>query len=320
MISSSGFIVKQPGILSLIQDGGRFGTFNIGLTNGGPLDKNAFQWANKLCGNTLNVSVIEVSIGGLCVVAQKNTVIAVTGAKNQFTINGVQKQLWRSHSIQEGDTLEFGYASKGVRNYLAVKGGFDVSPSFGSTATVCREGVGGLNGNKIMAEDVLPYASLQSTSIGKSNHLMLPKKYQPSYGGEVVLNTIPSYQQQHFSAVEQRLFFGCEYQVSTSCDRMGYRLEGKAISCDIDGILSEGICHGAIQIPSDGQPIVLLNDRQTIGGYPKIGAVTALDTAKLTQLAPGDKVRFEAITMEQAHNNFHLHLSRFKRIELEHCE
>jgi allophanate hydrolase subunit 2 len=101
---------------------------------------------------------------------------------------------------------------------------------------------------------------------------------------------------------------------------MGYRLEGKAISCDIDGILSEGICHGAIQIPSDGQPIVLLNDRQTIGGYPKIGAVTALDTAKLTQLAPGDKVRFEAITMEQAHNNFHLHLSRFKRIELEHCE
>ncbi|MGB0936662.1 MAG: biotin-dependent carboxyltransferase family protein [Colwellia sp.] len=320
MISSSGFLVKQPGILSLIQDGGRFGAFNIGLTNGGPLDKTAFQWANKLCGNALNVSAVELSIGGLSLVAQKNTVIAVTGAQTEFTINGVPKALWRSHRVQEGDILVFGYASKGVRNYLAVKGGFDVSPSFGSTSTVCREGVGGLNGTKIMAEDVLPYASLQSAQAGKLSHLMLPQKYHPSYGGDVVLHTIPSYQQHHFSAVEQRLFFGSEYQVSTSCDRMGYRLEGKAISCDIDGILSEGICHGAIQIPSDGQPIILLNDRQTIGGYPKIGAVTAIDTAKLTQLSPGDKVRFEPITMEQAHNNFHLHLSLFKRIELECCE
>jgi biotin-dependent carboxylase-like uncharacterized protein len=316
-----GFLVKQPGMLSLIQDGGRYGSFNIGLTNGGPLDKTAFQWANKLCGNPKNVSAIEVSIGGLSLIAQKNSIIAVTGAQMPFSINGQAKSLWRSYSVAEGDVIELGFSTMGVRCYLAVKGGFQITPSFGSSATVCREKVGGLNGDKIKVNDVLPFASDDLKRELKSiNHLMLPEKYQPTYSNEVVLHTVPSYQQHHFSAAQQRLFFTSEYQVSKSCDRMGYRLEGKAIGCDIEGILSEGICHGAIQIPSDGQPIVLLNDRQTIGGYPKIGAVTALDTAKLAQLASGAKVRFEPISMEQSHNNFHLHLSLFNRITLQTCD
>ena len=101
---------------------------------------------------------------------------------------------------------------------------------------------------------------------------------------------------------------------------MGYRLKGQKISCDIEGILSEGICHGAVQIPADGQPIVLMNDRQTIGGYPKIGAVSSVDTAKLGQLSQGCKVRFEPISMEQAHNLYHLNLSRFNRTELTICD
>ena len=97
-------------------------------------------------------------------------------------------------------------------------------------------------------------------------------------------------------------------------------IEGQAIKCDIDGILSEGICHGAVQIPADGQPIILLNDRQTIGGYPKIGAVSSVDTAKLGQLSQGGKVRFEPISMEQAHNLFHLNLSQFNRTKLIKCD
>ena len=316
-----GFLVKQPGMLSLIQDAGRFGAFNIGLTNGGPLDKTAFKWANKLCSNHINSSVIEVSIGGLSLVAQKDTVIAVTGAEMPFTVNGEAKSLWRSYTVKAGDLIELGFATQGVRCYLAVKGGFQVAPSFGSSATVCREGVGGLKGDKIGVNDILPCASFDTVNAQKQlNHLVLPEEHQPQYSNDIVLHTIPSYQQHHFSATQQRLFFSSEYQVSQSCDRMGYRLEGKAIKCDIDGILSEGICHGAIQIPSDGQPIVLLNDRQTIGGYPKIGAVTSLDTAKLAQLASGSKVHFEPISMEQAHNNFHLHLSLFERTALIKCD
>ncbi len=314
-IVALGFLVKKAGMLSLIQDAGRFGAFNIGLTNGGPVDLLAFQWANRLCDNKLNASAIEISIGGLSLITQVDTSIAVTGANMPLTINGQIKALWRSYQVKAGDVIELGFASQGVRCYLAVADGFSITPSFGSTATVCREGVGGLNGGKLLAGDVLACAG----SCRKQD-LLLIESLTPKYTDEVILHTVPSYQQQYFSSHQQRLFFSNEYTVSKSFDRMGYRLAGQAITCDIDGILSEGICHGAVQIPADGQPIVLLNDRQTIGGYPKIGAVSSIDTAKLGQLNKGGKVRFEPISMEQAHNLFHLSLSCFNRTELTFCD
>jgi allophanate hydrolase subunit 2 len=120
------------------------------------------------------------------------------------------------------------------------------------------------------------------------------------------VRVIPGYQQAHFPRYEQRRFFSHAYTVSDRSDRMGYRMEGPAIACDIEGILSEGICLGAIQIPADGQPIVLLNDRQTIGGYPKIGSALSLDLAQMAQLQPGGTVYFTPITPHAAHNALHL--------------
>jgi len=310
-----GVLVKKPGILSLIQDAGRFGAFNVGLTNGGPIDSAAFQWANRLCVNELNATAIEISLGGLALIAQLDTTIAVTGANMPLTINGQIKELWRSHHVKTGDVIKLGFATQGVRSYLAVAGGFTIPESFGSTSTVCREGIGGLSGEKLKGGDILPCASKY-----RATNLILIERLRPRFSKEAILRTIPSYQQQHFSSQQQRLFFSSEYTVSKSFDRMGYRLEGKKILCDIDGILSEGICHGAVQIPPDGQPIVLMNDRQTIGGYPKIGAVSSIDTAKLGQLNQGCKVRFEPISMEQAHNIFHLNLSSFNRTELTVCD
>lgn len=310
-----GFLVKKSGMLSLIQDAGRFGAFNIGLTNGGPIDLPAFQWANRLCANELNATAIEISVGGLALIAQLDTTIAVTGANMELTINGQVKDLWRSYQVKAGDVIALGFASQGVRSYLAVADGFTIAESFGSTATVCREGVGGLTGDKLNVGDILPCGS-QS----RKQNLVLTNKLRPEYTDDVVLHTVPSYQQEYFSSHQQRLFFSSEYQVSKHFDRMGYRLKGQKISCDIEGVLSEGICHGAVQIPADGQPIVLMNDRQTIGGYPKIGAVSSVDSAKLGQLGQGGKVRFEPISMEQAHNLFHLNLSHFNRAELDVCE
>ncbi len=312
-----GFLVKQPGMLSLIQDAGRFGAFNVGLTNGGPIDKSAFHWANRICGNELDVTTIEISIGGLSLTAQLDSVIAVTGANMPLTINGVAKTLWRSHKVKAGDSVKLGFASAGVRCYLAVAGGFIINEDFGSTATVCREHVGGINGGKLVIGDIL---ACNKVNVTEKQNLLLPEPYWPNYEQEVVLHTIPSYQQQHFSSHQQRLFFSSQYTVSKSCDRMGYRLEGCAINCNIDGILSEGICQGAVQIPADGQPIVLMNDRQTIGGYPKIGSVISLDTAKLGQLSQGAKVHFEPISMDKAHNFYHLALSRFTRTALVVCD
>ena len=315
MSFSTGFLVKQPGMLSLVQDAGRFGFFNIGLTNGGPIDLDAFQWANRLCANELNATAIEISIGGLALIAQLDITIAVTGANMSLTINSHKKELWRSYHVKAGDIVALGFASQGVRSYLAVAGGFAIQESFGSTATVCREVVGGLAGDKLKTGDILPCVS----QIRKTN-LVLSESLRPKYSNEVVLHTVPSYQQKHFSSHQQRLFFSSEYKVSKNFDRMGYRLTGQKISADIDGVLSEGICHGAVQIPADGQPIVLINDRQTIGGYPKIGAVSSVDTAKLGQLNQGCKVRFEPISMEQAHNYFHLNLSHLNRIKLKVCD
>jgi len=127
---------------------------------------------------------------------------------------------------------------------------------------------------------------------------------------------IPGYQQAHFNRLQQRRFFSHAYTVSDRCDRMGYRLEGPAVSCEIEGILSEGICYGAIQIPADGQPIVLLNDRQTIGGYPKIGSALSIDAAHLAQLKPGDTVHFAPISHHAAHNALHLAESFNKRLPI----
>ena len=324
--SALGLLVTHPGVLSLIQDAGRYGVFNLGLTNGGPADSLAFNWANRLCSNELNATAIEVSIGGLQLTAQVSCVIAVTGAPMPLTINGQKKLLWRSHWVKAGDNIHLGYAPKGVRCYLAVAGGFAIKKSFGSTATVCRESVGGINGSKLMLEDVLPCKNVDRGFKGRLNNketlkqLMLPKNRQPQYSNEVLLHTVLGYQQKKFSAIEKRMLFSSEYQVSKHWDRMGYRLQGRAIKADIKGILSEGICYGAVQVPADGQPIVLLNDRQTIGGYPKIGAVISQDGAKLSQCRQGDNIRFEPISISQADNLFHLNLRRFQQTELICCD
>jgi len=300
--------VIQPGILSLLQDGGRTGHHRIGLTNGGPLDREAFDYCNLLLGNAKTCTALEVSFGGLHLQAQVDTYICVTGARLPLRINGKEQPLWEVLAVAAGDDIHLEFAEQGCRAYLGVANGFAIPPSFGSTATVMRENIGGLSGDKLHAGDELPCPLVTSRK-----HLYLAPERQPHYGSEITVRVIPGYQQHHFNRLQQRRFFSRPYTVSERCDRMGYRLEGPAIECDIKGILSEGICFGAIQIPADGQPIVLLNDRQTIGGYPKIGSALSLDTARLAQLTPGGTVHFAPITPHGAHNALHLAQSFARR-------
>jgi biotin-dependent carboxylase-like uncharacterized protein len=302
----------QPGLLSLLQDSGRFGRHRIGLTTGGPLDGEAFHYCNRLLGNPDGSTAIEVSFGGLQLEAQTETFICVTGADLPLHINGEEKSLWEVHPVHTGDEIKLEFARRGCRAYLGVAGGFTVEPSFGSTATVMREDIGGLQGDKLQAGDTLPCPTVRDC-----RRLFLPQEWRPRYQDTVTIRVIPGYQQARFSRLQQRRFFSHSYTVTDRCDRMGYRLEGPAIECEIEGILSEGICAGAIQIPADGQPIVLLNDRQTIGGYPKIGSALSLDTAHLAQLTPGSTVHFAPITPHAAHNALHLAHSFRQRISLQ---
>lgn len=306
----SGLLVVQPGLLSLLQDGGRFGQHRIGLTTGGPLDRHAMAWANRLVDNSASDTALEISFGGLELEAQVDTLISVTGGDLPFAINDEPQPLWRSYQIKAGDRLSFGYASKFCRAYLAVAGGFQVTPQFGSTATVVREGIGGLQGGKLEAAQILPCTA-------NTGRHCLRLAQPPVYSSVIEVRVIPGYQLASFPALQRRRFFASDYIVTERADRMGYRLEGAVIECDIDGILSEGICQGAIQIPADGQPIVLLQDRQTIGGYPKIGAALSLDTARLAQLMPGALVRFREISDFEAHNTLHLAASEFQRTQPE---
>lgn len=293
--------MEQPGILTLIQDRGRFGQHAIGLTTGGPLDPEAFDLCNRLLQNPQNSTVLEASFGGLHLLAEVDTFICVTGADMPLRINDKEQPLWQVLKIHAGDTIALDYARSGCRSYLGVAGGFDIAPTFGSTATVTREGLGGLDGGKLQVGDVLPCS--QHTA---RRRLFLPAAQQPLYPDSITVRVMPGYQDHQFSRLQQRRFFNHNYTVSDRCDRMGYRLEGPTISCEIEGILSEGICYGAIQIPADGQPIVLLNDRQTIGGYPKIGSALSLDAAKLAQLTPGATARFSPVSIHEAHNALHL--------------
>ena len=306
--------VIQPGILSLLQDGGRTGQQRIGLTNGGPLDRRAFDYCNRLLGNAKNCTLLEISFGGLHLQALVDTFICITGAKLPLHINGKEQPQWQVLPVAAGDEIQLEFAEQGCRAYLGVADGFTIPPSFGSSATVMRENIGGLHGDKLQAGDNLPCSGARLAV-----NYCLNEADRPVYGDPARLLLVPGYQQAAFDPAQQWRFFNSEYRLTERCDRMGFRLEGETVHSNIVGMLSEGICHGAIQIPADGQPIVLMNDRQTIGGYPKIGSVIPRDTARLSQLSPGSQVYFEAISIEQAHNIHCLEQARFRRTPVQPC-
>ena len=293
----TGFVVLHGGILSLLQDSGRFGQTAYGLTCGGPMDPSSAQWANRLLQNPLHATLIECSIGGLKLQAQLNSFICITGATLPVTINSELQPQWSVLPVKAGDVIELGMVSQGQRAYLAVAGGFNIATQFGSTATVLREGIGGLNGNKLQSGDLL--AAQEVTQLPR---LSLPLAYRPQFNRVLTLRLVEGYQAESFSVTERQRFYLNSYQVTPQADRMGYKLKGAAIQCQQTQLLSEGICYGALQIPPDGQPIVLLNDRQTLGGYPKIGSVLSLDCALLAQAGAGTTVYFTPISPEQAHN------------------
>lgn len=307
----SGFYVEHPGMHTLIEDAGRIGKANLGLTTGGPADRMAFYWANRLVENPRGCAALEMTYGGLKLHSSCHTSIAVTGAEVEVKINNQVVRNWQSYAIAKGDFIEIGFSRNGIKAYLAVKGGIQVVEQFGSSSTVVRESIGGINGAAIAKGDWLPITEQACTHLNA-----LPDSAIPNYPDTLKLRLITGYQYQQFSDHQRQRFFSSEYQVSSQWDRMGYRLQGPAIKFPQQSMLSEGIAYGAVQIPADGQPIVLLNDRQTIGGYPKMGSVFSLDAYQLAQCQQGAKIHFEPFSIENAHNELYLAQSRFKQVKL----
>jgi biotin-dependent carboxylase-like uncharacterized protein len=300
-------IVNSP-ILALIQDKGRFSYTSIGVTNSGVMDEYAYLIANSLLGNESDVNIIEIAFSNIIFNAQKNTTIAITGAKCEFFINDIALNIWQTYNIKAGDIIKIGKILSGSRVYLGVYKGFLVKKEFGSNSTTLKENLGGLNGRKLQKGDVLGFESFSNSSI-----VRLKKQYIPNYEEELTLRVVLSYQDNFFKQEQIDKFFSNTYTITNEFNRMGCKLDGSKISCNIDGIISEGIAFGAIQIPKDGKPIILLKDRQTIGGYPKIGSVLSIDCFKLSQRKPFQKVRFTPISLEEAQRKVKLFYSSFTR-------
>ncbi len=282
--------------LCLLQDAGRFGVRHLGVTQGGAADWCSMSWANWLLGNALDVPVIEVTLGGFAVIAEDDCLLALAGADLSAQIDGQPLAPWRSFKLGKGQTLRLTQPLLGARAYLAAPGGFDAPQVLGSSATVVREELGGLDGMG------LPLAKGAALSYRGESLLLreVPLALRPDLQSTAPLDLVLGAQIGQFSG--QSLFdvFNTAWSLDSRADRMGIRLLGSALHYQGQPMISEGIPLGAVQVPPDGQPIVLLNDRQTIGGYPRLGALTPLALARLAQHLPGNEVRFTPVMQERA--------------------
>jgi len=287
------FKVLNSGIFSTIQDQGRYGYAHLGITNSGAMDEYAYLWSQTLLGQK-NINALEVMVG-LKLEATKDIEISITGADLDFKIDGNSWAIWQTHYIKKGSILSFNRRVHGQRAYLAIKGGFDVPKKYGSYSTTLKEGIG----FRLQRGDSLPFCSGLKPPTPRSHHIFrVQLQYIPDYEKPITLRVILGYQEAEFTTEEREKFFNSEYEITLQSDRMGFRLKGQPIKANIDGIISEGIAFGSIQIPKDGQPIVLLKERQTIGGYPKIGTVLAEDCFRLAQRGAGCGVRFKEVDLE----------------------
>ncbi|QKF81589.1 biotin-dependent carboxyltransferase family protein [Halarcobacter ebronensis] len=303
---SSGFEVIKAGAFTLIEDKGRFSFMNIGVTNSGFLDEFAALKAHKILNNSYDCNLLEITFAGIKLKATANTIVSITGAKCEFKINSIEKSTWQSYNIKKDDILEITKILKGQRVYLAVKDGFTITKELGSYSTTLKEQLGAFEGRVLKNGDYLPFSE-QKNFLKKR----LKKEYIPEYKDELVLRVVLSYQQNSFSFKEKEKFFNSIYTITPDLNRMACKLSGESIKSELNGIISEGIAFGAIQIPKDGQPIILLKERQTIGGYPKIGSVLSIDCFKLAQMRPGQKIRFEEISISLAQEKLKKFYSNF---------
>lgn len=293
--------------LCLLQDAGRFGVRHLGVTQGGALDWVSMRWANWLLGNAANAGVVEVTLGGFSLVAEQDCCLALAGADLDARIDGQPLKPWSSFTLGKGQRLRLNQPVQGARAYLAAPGGFNAPQVLGSCASVVREELGGLDGlgSPLAKGQFLAYEGIAPAL--KS----VPEALRPDLSGHTALDLVLGAQIGDFSGLSLFDAFNRDWTLDSRADRMGMRLLGPALQYQGAPMISEGIALGAVQVPPDGQPIVLLNDRQTIGGYPRLGALTPLALARLAQMLPGSVVRFRPVVQALAWQEQRDFLQRF---------
>jgi antagonist of KipI len=294
------FEVLSPGIMSTVQDFGRFGCARFGVAASGALDGFAVRVGNLLVGNNEHAAVVETTLMGLRLKVLRDAVVAVTGGDLQPRRVSEHLAMWRSHVIRAGETIAFAGAVSGLRAYIAVAGGIDVPLILGSRSTNLASRFGGFEGRLLRKGDILPAdpAADGERFAGRS----LEPAWIPVYASPWRLRVIWGPQDDDFSEEGKQTFVTAAFAVSPDSDRTGIRLKGPKVARRPgveESIISEGIVSGAIQVPGDGQPIIILGETAS-GGYRKIATVISADLPLLGQITPGDMVSFEAVSMDAA--------------------
>ena len=308
------FEVLEPGILTTIQDLGRYGFSQFGVPPSGALDRFSLRVSNLLVGNEEEEACLEITLMGLRIRALKEVVIAITGGDLSPTLNGESLERWRTHLLVQDDVITFKKVNAGCRAYLSAAGGFFVPKMMGSSSTYLSGKFGGLEGRPLRKGDILHTSS--RSSLDKLG-LRFPSEWIPSQEKEVLLRVIAGPQDHHFTEKGFRTLTSSSYEVTPQCDRMGVRLEGPGIERRPDveeSIISEGLISGAIQVPGDGKPIIILTELVT-GGYTKIATIISTDLPRVAQLKPGDLVKFKHISIEEAHHLLEEQEERLKELK-----
>ena len=309
-------VFRKKGLLTTVQDLGRFGYQRYGMPVCGAMDPFALELGNILVGNPREEAVLEVTVLGPAIEFEEAEIFAITGGDFGPTLNGAPIETNRAYLGKAGDVLALPMARTGARAYIAFAGGLDVEAVMGSRSTCLKAGVGGLDGRAVREGDRIGLRS-PSGWLPDLEYRAAPPELLPLYGDRVTVRFTWGPQDDLFSPAGRRTFTRSEYTVSDQSDRMGYRLGGPSVerAAGSDGnIVSDGVSFGAIQIP-DGQPIVMMADRQTTGGYPKIGCVISADLPLLAQLKAGDRVRFRPVSVAAAQAVYRRQRQALDRLE-----
>lgn len=320
--------VDTPGMYTTIQDEGRVGYQQYGMPVAGPMDSESYLLGQALVGNGEPVGALECTVLPPTLTVKGTCIVAFTGADMQPTINNVVVPRYIPFVCHEGDVISGGFSQCGVRMYIAFSGGIDVPEINGSVSTHTKAKIGGLEGRPLQAGDEIGIKSFTRETVhmydyyGEGHNLFNTALY--NRGGREChepLRVVLGDQAKHFTEKGIKTFGSKLYTLTMQCDRMGFRLDGPVIEhVDSADIISDGAVFGSIQVPSDGTPIVLMADRQTTGGYTKIGTIITADLPRLSQLPVGDGIHFDIVSIEEAQDIYRTYMKRLhKRMQLA-CE
>ena len=293
-------VFERGGFLTTIQDLGRVGYQKFGMPVAGAMDPFAMQLANLLVGNEPNEAVLEITLVGPVIRFEEPAVFSICGGDFQAKLDGTPIENNRAWAAQKDGKLELSSARRGARAYIAFAGGLSVRPVMGSCATCIKASVGGLNGGAIGNGDRI--ALKMSRALVQPERRKVPADFGPPYSSSPVVRFTFGPQEEYFTQKGIECFTTSTYVLDSQSDRMGFRFHGPEIEksqWSSGNIISDGVCFGSIQV-TNGQPIVMMADRQTVGGYPKIGCVIAADLPLMAQLKGGDSVRFQPVGIEEA--------------------